>query len=142
MEAMEKILQVVWKRRALGMVCVLWLLIFMLFEAYSAAATALDRNGSFPSWEPVLGWALFILPAALLASLFLFHRRHPRLGFYLVVGNLGLYASFMVFESIVSRTTPGSHQATWQVEGIWAMFFIAALLAAHFLKTRAHTLCS
>jgi len=93
---MEKISHVSWIRRAWGIVCFTWLLVFMLFEVYSAAATALDRNPAFPSWEPILGWFLFVLPSMLFASFFLLRGRHPRLGFYLVVGNLGLYASFMI----------------------------------------------
>jgi 4-amino-4-deoxy-L-arabinose transferase-like glycosyltransferase len=129
-----------WKRRTGGAISVLYLLIFVLFEVYSASATALDRNPAFPSWEQLLGWALFVLPCGLLVSLFLLHGRRSKLGFSLVVGNLCLYASFMIFELTASHGIPESHRAMWEVEGIWAMLFLAAFLAARFLRTKAQTM--
>jgi len=96
--------------------CVFYLLVFMLFEVYSAAATALDRNARFPSWEPLLGWGHFVLPCVLLISLFLLHGRYARLGFYLVAANLCLYASFMTFEWVVSRGNAPSHGAMLEVD--------------------------
>ena len=122
--------------------CVFYLLVFMLFEFYSAASTALDRNTKFPSWEPLLGWGLFVLPCVLLVSLFLLHGSHARLGFYLVVANLCLYASFITFEWVVSRGNAPSHGAMWEVAGIWAALFATALLAARFLRIKAQALNS
>ncbi len=58
-----------WSRRAGQTISILYLLMFMLSEAYSATATAFERNPRFPGWEHLLGWALFALPVALLASL-------------------------------------------------------------------------
>jgi hypothetical protein len=132
---MEKNASASWNRRVGGIVSVLYLLIFVLFEGYSATATALDKNPAFPAWEPRLGWALFVLPCVLVASLFLFHGRRSKLGFSLVAGNLCLYASFIIFESIAYHGTPTSHRAVWEVGGIWAALFAAALLAARFLET-------
>jgi len=125
-----------WNRRAGGIISVIYLFIFVLFEVYSAAATALDRNPAFPNWEPLLGWALFVLPCVLLASLFLLHGRRSKLGFLLASGNLCLYACFMVFDSVVYRGTPASRRAVWEVGGMWVALFIAAVLAARFLETK------
>jgi hypothetical protein len=79
---------------------------------------------------------LFILPCVLLAGLFLFHGRRPKLGFSLVIGNLCLYASFMIFESVAFGGTPASPWAIWEVGGIWAALFLAAVLAAGFLEIK------
>jgi hypothetical protein len=118
---MEKNAQ--WKRRTGGVVSTLYLLIFVLFELYSASATDLDRNPAFPTREHLLGWALFALPCGLLVSLF-------------------LYASFMIFELTASDGIPASHRAMWELEGIWATLFLAAFLAARFLQTKAETMDS
>ena len=136
-EMMNERSHISWDRRAGGAVCVFYLLVFLLVEVYSAAATAFDRNTRLPSWEPLLGWGLFVLPCVLLISLFLLHGRYARLGFYLVAANLCLYASFMTFEWFVSRGNAPSHRADWEVAGIWATLFATALLAARFLKMKA-----
>ena len=128
-----------WSRRAGGTISVLYLLIFTLFEIYSAMATALDRSSSYPVWEHRLGLALFVLPGTFIASLFLLHGRRPKLGFSIIMGNLCLYASFMIFESVAVSGTPVSDRAEWQAGGIWAALFLVAVLAAHFLKTKAQT---
>jgi hypothetical protein len=140
--AMEKNESANWNRRVGGVVSVFYLLIFVLFEVYSAGATALDRNPAFPSWEPLLGWVLFVLPCVLLVGLFLLHTRRSKLGFLLVAANLFLYASFMVFELIVAHETPTSERAMWEVGGIWASLFVAAVLAARFLATETRTMNS
>ena len=49
--------------------CVLYLLLFVFSEGYSAAATAFDHSSRFPAWESTLGLFLFILPCELLVSL-------------------------------------------------------------------------
>jgi hypothetical protein len=131
-----------WKLRAGRIISTLYLLLFGTFEAYSAAATALDRHPALPSWEPNLGWALFVLPCILIAGLVLLHGRRYRLGFSLIVMNLCLYAGFMLFESMAYRGQPVSQQAVWEVGGIWTALFLAALLAAHFLKTRSQGIVS
>ena len=136
-EAMEKNAQ--WNRRIGGAISVLYLLIFVLFEVYSAAATALDRNPAFPTWQHRLGWALLVLPCMLLTNLILLHGKRSKLGFSLVVGNLCLYASFMIFESTPSREIPASNRAMWEVGGIWATLFLAAVLGARFLNTKTQT---
>ena len=72
---MESAPHISWKLRAGGVISILYLIVLGMFEAYSAAATALDRHPAFSSWEPHLGWALFVLPCILIASLFLLHGR-------------------------------------------------------------------
>jgi cell division protein FtsW (lipid II flippase) len=134
---MEKSAQ--WKRRIGEAVSVLYLLIFVLFEVYSASATALDRDTAFPSWEHRLGWALLVLPCMLLVSLFLLHGRRSKLGFSLTVGNLCLYASFMIFGSTASQGIPATNRVMREVGGIWATLFLAAVLAARFIKTKTQT---
>jgi hypothetical protein len=131
-----------WKLRAGGIVSTIYLLIFGLFEAYSAAATALDRHPAFPIWERHLGWGLFVLPCVLIASLCLLHGRRSGLGLSLVILNLCLYAGFMIFESMVYRGHPASRQAVWEVGGIWATLFVAALLASLRLKIKAQAIGS
>ena len=116
-----------------------YLLIFTLFEVYSAMATALDGSSHFPRWERPLGWALVVLPATLLASLFLLHGRRPKLGFSIIIVNLCLYASFMIFESVAFAGAPVSHQAEWEVGVIWVVLFLVAIWAARFLETKTQT---
>ena len=128
-----------WNRRAGGTISVFYLLIFTLFEVYSAMATALDSSSRLPRWEPHLGWVLLVLPATLLASLFLLHGRRPKLGFSITIANLCLYASFMIFESVAFAGAPVSHRAEWEVGGIWVMLFLVAVLAARFLETKTQT---
>ena len=118
------------KLRVGGIISTLYLLLFGTFETYSAAATALERNPAFPGWERQLGWALFVLPCILIASLFLLRGRRSRIGFSLVIANLCLYAGFMMFEAMNDRGQPTSLQAVWEVGGIWSALFVAALLAA------------
>ena len=94
-----------WVFRAAKVVSALYLILFALFEVYSAAATALDHSGRFPAWETNLGWSLFLLPCELLAGLaLLMYSSRPKLGFYLVLLNLSMYAGFMFLEFLlVSR---------------------------------------
>lgn len=128
-----------WNRRAGGTISVFYLVIFTLFEVYSAMATALDSNSRFPRWESSVGWALLVLPATLLASLFLLHGRHPKLGFSIIIANLCLYASFMVLESVAFAGAPVSPRAEWEVWGAWLILFLVAAFAARFLKTKTQT---
>lgn len=139
-DAMEDNPFIGWKLRVGGIISIIYLLIFGLFEAYSAAATALDKNLAFPIWEHYLGWGLFVLPLMLIASLFLLHARRSGLGFWLVILNLCLYSSFMIFESMVYRGQPALRQAVWETGVIWATLFVAALLAALCLKIKAQAI--
>jgi hypothetical protein len=118
-------------------ICTLYLLVFTLFEGYSAAATALDHSGRFPAWESKLGTFLFILPCELLVSLaLLLYGERARLGFYLVVGNLFVYVAFMCLESILVHDAPSTTGAMWEILGIWAFLFASAMGSAHLLATR------
>jgi hypothetical protein len=141
-EAMENNPHTDWKLRAGGTISILYLLFFGMFEVYSAAATAFDRRHALTSWEPQLGWALFVLPIILIASLFLLHGRRSRFGFWLVVMNVCLYAGFLIFESVAYDGQPVSKQAVWEVGGDYLALLLAALLAAHFLKNRTQAIRS
>ena len=62
--------------------CTAYLILFVLFEIYSASATALDDSNRFPAWEAKLGWGLFVLPCLLVFGLFLLlSGKRERLGF-------------------------------------------------------------
>lgn len=116
---------------------VLYLILFALFEIYSAAATALDHSGRFPAWESNLGWCLFLLPCELIVALaLLMYSGRPRLGFYLVLLNLAMYAGFMFLESVLVHDFPSDKRAIWSVFGIWASLFVIALGAAWVLVIR------
>ncbi|MBB5061675.1 hypothetical protein HDF16_006411 [Granulicella aggregans] len=128
------------KLQAGGVISILYLLLIGALEAYSAAATTLDRNSAFPSWEPRLGWALFVLPCILIASLVLLHGRHSRCGYALALMNLCLYAGFMIFEWFAYPGQPASKEAAWQVGGFYSGLFSAALLAARFLKNKTQAI--
>ena len=128
-----------WNRRAGGILSVLYLVAFALSEAYSALAAALDTSARFPSWERPLGWALVVLPATLLASLYLLHGKRRRLGFSIVIGNLCLYASFLIFELSQVNAPSVSARSLWEVGGIWVVLFLVAALAARFLEAKTGT---
>jgi hypothetical protein len=125
-----------WKLRAGGVISVLYLVFFGMFEAYSAAATALDSHVAFPRWEPYLGWALFVLPCILIAGLFLLHGRGSRLGFVLAVISLCLYMSFIIFDLVTHRGHAASQQAVWEDIGIYVTMFLVALAAVYVLKAK------
>jgi hypothetical protein len=122
--------------RIAGIVSTIYLLIFGLFEAYSALATVFDRRPEFPNWEHYIGWGLCLLPFMLIASLLLFYARRSRLGFTLVIANLCFYAEFFALECAIYRKQATSHQADWELYAIWAVLFAAALLSAFCLKIR------
>jgi hypothetical protein len=124
-----------WLDQVRNGICALWLLVFVLFEGYTAAATALDHSTKFPSWEPTLGWFLFVLPCELLIALgLLIRRERVSLGFLLVAANLLVYAVFMCFEAIWVHEGPD--KTTLAVAGLWATFFALAIGAAHLLKNQ------
>ena len=142
LEAMETKLLPNWKLRAAGLVSDLYLGLFWMFEAYSAAATALDSHLAFSRWEKYLGWALFILPCMLIAGLLLLHRRGSRLGFVLAVTSLCLYMTFMVFDLFTDRGHAVSQQMVWADLGIYVLLFLAALAAVSVLRGRIETIRS
>jgi hypothetical protein len=117
-------------------ICALWLLVFVLFEAYTAATTVLDHSLRFPVWESKLGWFLFVLPCELLiAVVCLVRRERMRLGFFLVAANLLAYATFMCSEAVLVHEN--IDKGTLAVAGLWAIFFALAIEAAHLLKGQA-----
>jgi hypothetical protein len=125
-----------WLIRVRNGICALWLLVFVLSEAYTAAATAVDHSRRFPAWESTLGWFLFVLPCELLVALALFIRRErASLGFLLVAANVLVYALFFIFEVVSDHET--LDRTTLLVAGLWAIFFALAIGAAHLLKGRA-----
>ena len=63
-------------------------------------------------------------------------------GFVLVVVNLSLYAGFIIFESVAYHGPPASQEAAWELRGFYSAFFLAALLAAHFLKSKTQAIRS
>jgi hypothetical protein len=105
----------------------LYLILFALFEIYSAAATALDHSGRFPAWESNLGWCLFLLPCELVIALaLLMYSSRARLGFSLLLLNLSMYAGFMILESVLVHDLSSDRRAIWIVFGIWASLFTIA----------------
>ena len=125
-----------WSRRAGRAVSVLYLLIFTCFEIYSAVGTALDKSPSFPGGEHLSGWVLLVLPGTLLTSLFLLHARRPKLGFAMIIANLCLYASFIIFGSVAFGATPVSSRAAWEVSGIWMPLFLWPFLLHDFWRRK------
>jgi hypothetical protein len=125
-----------WKLRAGGVISVLYLVLFGMFEVYSAAATALDSHLAFPRWEPYLGWALFVLPCMLIAGVFLLHRGGSRSGFLLALMSLCLYMTFIVFDSFTHRGHAVSQQMVWEGTGIYVTMFLVALAAVYVLRAK------
>jgi len=124
-------------RKVLRFVSVVYLLLFVFSECYSAAATALDHHSRFPAWESTLGLFLFILPCELLVSLALvLCSDKALLGVYLVAVNLCGYAGFMCLEIIL---VPDASGKDWEPAAIWGAFMVLAVGAAHFLRTSSHS---
>jgi len=122
-----------WLRRIRNGVCFLYLLLFVLFETYSAAATALDHTGRFPVWEAKLGWWLLILPCLLVAGLvFLLRGARENIELFLVGLSAFLYLAFLFLEDAVSRER--MQQGEWLFTGIWIVLCFAATPAAWLLK--------
>jgi hypothetical protein len=114
--------------------CFLWLILLIVSETYSAAATALDNSSRLPVWEAKFGWLLFILPCELIAGVFFLTKRaeKARLGFWLVVLNTFMYAGFACLDGDLVH-------ATWdrvelEVVGGWVLFLLIAIAAAHLLE--------
>ena len=118
-----------------NVICVLCLIVFAIFETYSALATALDNSRRFPVWEAKLGWGLFVLPSLLMIGLvLLLFGKRLTLGFALVVSSLLLYMGFVFLEfALVGRI----ERTDWLVVGIWATLCAIATAAAWLLRRRS-----
>jgi hypothetical protein len=124
-----------WLIRARNALCALYLILLVLSEAYSAAATALDHSNRFPAWEAKLGLCLFVLPCLLVTGLFFLLRgERETMGFSLVGLSLLLYLAFMFLEDALSpeRMVRGE----WLFNGFWIMLCAAGTGAAWILKRR------
>jgi hypothetical protein len=118
-----------------NVICVLCLIVFAIFETYSALGTALDNSRRFPAWEAKLGSGLFILPSLLMIGLahLLFGKRLT-LGFALVVSSLLLYMGFVLLElALVGKI----ERTDWVVVGIWATLCAITTAAAWVLRRRS-----
>src|ERR1700727_2342614 len=96
-----------------NVICVLWLILFAIFETYSALATALDNSRRFPAWETKLGWGMFVLPFLLMFGLvLLLFSKRLTVGFSLVALSLLLYMGFLFLELALG---PKIEQIDWVV---------------------------
>jgi hypothetical protein len=118
-----------------NVICVLWLILFAIFETYSALATALDNSRRFPAWETKLGWGMFVLPFLLIFGLvLLLFGKRLTLGFSLVESSLLLYMGFLLLEmALVGKI----NRTDWLVVGIWATLCALATAAAWLLRRRS-----
>jgi hypothetical protein len=122
-----------WFIRAGNVLCVVYLIFFVLSEAYSGAATALDDSRRFPAWEAKLGWCMFALPCLLVTGLvFLFRGERETIGFYLIGLSVSLYTAFMFLEDVLSPEPMG--RGDWVFTGIWIILCAVATGAAWLLK--------
>jgi hypothetical protein len=122
-----------WLIRARIVLCTIYLGSFVLFEVYSAAATALDHSSRFSVWEAKLGWCLFVLPCLLVTGLiFLLRGIRETVGFYLAGLSALLYLAFLFLENAVSSAhmEPGD----WLLAGLWILLCTIATAAAWLLK--------
>lgn len=117
-----------------NVICVLWLIVFAIFETYSALATAFDNSRRFPAWEAKLGWGMFVLPSLLMIGLvLLLFGERLTLGFSLVVSSLLLYMGFLLLEMAVG---PKIEQLEWVLVGFWTALCALATAAAWLLRRR------
>jgi hypothetical protein len=115
-------------------ICTAYLILFVLFEIYSSATTALDDSHRFPAWEAKLGWGLFVLPCLLLFGLFLLlSERRKRLGLSLVGLSLLLYMGFLFLEDLLAPERMG--RLDWLFTGTWITLSAIAMGAARFLMS-------
>jgi len=115
-----------------NVICVLCLIVFALFETYSALATALDNSRRFPAWEAKLGWGLFVLPSLLMIGLvLLLFGKRPTLGFSFVALSLLLYMGFLFLELALIRKI---ELGDWVSVGIWAALCAIATESAWLLR--------
>jgi len=118
-----------------NVICVLWLILFAVFETYTALATALDNSRRFPAWEAKLGWGMLVLPSLLMIGLvLLLFGKRLTLGFSLVASSLLLYMGFVFLElALVGKID----RTDWVVVGIWVTLCATATVAAWFLRRRS-----
>ena len=115
--------------------CTAYLILFVLFEIYSASATALDDSNRFPAWEAKLGWGLFVLPCLLVFGLFLLLRgKREQLGFSLVGLSLLFFVGFLFLEDLLAPERIG--RLDWVFTGIWLTLCAIAIGAARLLMPR------
>lgn len=114
---------------------VLYLIVFAIFETYSALATALDNSRRFPRWEAKLGWGLLILPSFLMIGLvLLLLGRRMTLGFCLIASSLLLYMGFLFLELALHGSI---ERSDWLFVNIWAALCAIAAAAAWLLRRRS-----
>jgi hypothetical protein len=118
-----------------NVICILFLIVFAIFETYSALATAFDNSGRFPAWEPKLGWGLLVLPSFLMSGLvLLLFGKRLTLGFSLVTSGLLLYMTFLLLELALG---PRIEQMDWVFVGFWTALCALATAAAWLLRRRS-----
>ena len=118
-----------------NVICVLFLIVFAIFETYSALATALDNSRRFPAWETKFGWGLFVLPSLLMIGIvLLLLGKRLILGFSLVASSLLLYMGFVFLELALGGKI---ERTDWVVVGIWATLCAIATAAAWLLRRRS-----
>jgi hypothetical protein len=124
-----------WLIQIRNVICVLWLIVFAIFETYSALATAFDNSRRFPAWEAKLGWGMFVLPSLLMIGLvLLLFGKRLTLGFSLVASSLLLYMGFLFLElALVGKI----ERTDWVFVGIWVTLFATATAAAWLLRRRS-----
>ena len=116
--------------------CVLWLIVFVIFEAYTALATALDSSRRFPAWETKLGWGMLALPSLLMIGLvLLLSGKRLTLGFSLVVSSLLLYIGFLFLELALG---PKIELADWGIVGFWIALCALSAAAAWLLRRQSN----
>jgi hypothetical protein len=116
--------------RIRNVLCLLFLILAILCEAYSVAAIALDQFA--PSWYRTLGWLFFILPFALTSGLLLLYANRRRLGFYLSAMSFSLYAGLVCLDAYQGPAERGD----WIFEVAWLAFCAIGILAAKALMCR------
>jgi hypothetical protein len=118
-----------------NVICVLWLILFAIFETYSVLATALDNSRRFPAWVTKLGWGMFVLPSLLMFGLvLLLFGKRLTLGFSLVASSLLLYMAFLLLELALG---PRIEQMDWVFVGFWTALCALATAAAWLLRRRS-----
>jgi hypothetical protein len=124
-----------WLMQIRNVICVFWLIVFAIFETYSALPTAFDNSRRFPAWEAKLGWGMFVLPSLLMIGLvLLLFGKRLTLGFSFVVSSLLLYIGFLFLELALG---PRIEQMDWVFVGFWTALCALATAAAWLLRQRS-----
>jgi hypothetical protein len=123
-----------WLLRVRDALCITCLILLVLSEGYTAAATALDPH--VPAWERTLGWALLALPCSLSLGLaLLLYGDRKRLGFYCAALSLLFYVAAICREVFQSNVETGD----WIDLSAWSAFCAVGIGAARLLMTRSST---